>query len=105
MHAVLTALSEADRPVTTNDIHASARRRGQRLALPTAYRLLKMLLVANVVDRYDLGDGSARYALRTRWGPGRLVNISNGTMAAFSDEELDAHLAKVTQKLGYEMIR
>jgi Fe2+ or Zn2+ uptake regulation protein len=104
-HAILLVLSEAERPLTTYDIHRFAKERRHPVALPTAYRLLRSLVAAGVVLSYDLGDGTARYAFPTPNGQGHIVDVVDGSFEAFSDKALREQMSKVAQSLGYELVR
>ncbi|MBS0219699.1 MAG: transcriptional repressor [Proteobacteria bacterium] len=105
VHAVMTALSTVETPLTTSDVHRIARRRGHRLSLKTAYHLLKALVAGGAVERYDFGDGVSRYALRTEFARGHIIDVTDSTVITFTDMELSAQVSKVAESLGYRLIR
>lgn len=72
-----------------------------RIALPTIYRVLAELVRAGVLDRYDLGQGPARYSLHRDERPIHLVCRECGAVAAHLDARLQAALAKMADAADF----
>jgi Fur family transcriptional regulator, ferric uptake regulator len=60
--AILRVLAEAGRPLSSKEIHAALPRRSCDVV--TVYRSLHLLEQLEAVQRFDLGDGVARFRLR-----------------------------------------
>lgn len=60
--AVLRVLTEAGRPLSSKEVHAALPRRSCDVV--TVYRSLHLLEEMQAVQRFDLGDGVARFRLR-----------------------------------------
>lgn len=59
--AILEALSTNDHPLTAAEIHSRMPR--ELCDLATIYRSVKLLQKTGLVQRYDFGDGKARFEL------------------------------------------
>ncbi len=65
--AILKFLERARRPLSSKEIHAGLGE--SECDLATVYRCLHLLEKLELVERFDLGDGVARYELRRTHGP------------------------------------
>lgn len=90
--AVLARLQAARHPLSCQEIHLSLE--GLRCNLATVYRVLRLLEQLKLVQRFDLGDGVARYELCRSGGPehhhhlicrrcSRIIELDECDLAAF----------------------
>lgn len=76
-----------------------------RISLATVYRTLRLLDVANIIDRLDFGDGRSRYeAANESEHHHHLINIRTGQVVEFESEELERLKRKIAMDLGYELV-
>jgi len=60
---VLEILQETDDHVTAADVYVKAHERNPSIGLTTVYRTLDMLTQMGIVQKFDFGDGKARFEL------------------------------------------
>lgn len=59
--SILETLREQGRPMTNKEVHQSLR--SQPCDLATVYRVMHVLLDIGLVQKFDFGDGTARYEI------------------------------------------
>lgn len=75
-----------------------------RISLATVYRTLRLLDVANIIDRLDFGDGRSRYEAADDSEHHHLINVHTGQVVEFECEELERLKRKIARDLGYELV-
>jgi Fur family ferric uptake transcriptional regulator len=104
--AVVDLLGLQDCCLTAQEIfdrlHAGG---GRRVGIATVYRVLDQLSERGLVQRVDVGAGTARYeaALPTGEHHHHLVCDDCGKVEAFEDDELEAVIHKVERRTGYSV--
>jgi len=61
--AVINILHSTDKHLSATDIYLMAQRDNPDIGLTTVYRTLELLEQLNMVQKFDFGDGHARYEL------------------------------------------
>jgi Fe2+ or Zn2+ uptake regulation protein len=109
--AILARLRAAEHPLSSKEIHASLP--GHECNLVTVYRSLHLLERLELVQRFDLGDGVARYELRHPGGPdhhhhlvcrrcAKVIELEECDLAEF-ERRVAAHsgFARVSHRLEF----
>jgi len=103
--AVVELLGRQDCCLTAQEIFDELRAEGRRVGIASVYRVLEQLSEQGLVQRVDVGAGTARYepALTSGEHHHHLVCGDCGKVEAFADAELERALAKVELKTGYSV--
>ena len=104
--AVVDLLGRQDCCLSAQEIFDRLRAEGgRRVGIATVYRVLEQLSERGLVQRVDVGAGTARYeaALPTGEHHHHLVCGDCGKVEAFADDELEAALRKVEEQTGYSV--
>jgi Fur family ferric uptake transcriptional regulator len=103
--AVVDLLGRQDCCLTAQEIFDRLRGEGRRVGIATVYRVLEQLSERGLVQRIDVGAGTARYeaALATGEHHHHLVCDDCGKVEAFADDELEAVIHKVERRTGYSV--
>ena len=101
--AVVELLSRQDCCLTAQQIHEGVRASGRHIGMATVYRVLDVLSELGLVNRVDLGGGSARYEPARPGGDHHhhVVCDDCGKVEAFSDERLEQAIGFVAREVGY----
>ena len=100
--AVVELLGRQDCCLTAQEIFDELRASGRRVGIASVYRILELLTAEGVVQRIDLGSGTARYEPVLPDGHHHhLVCDSCGKVEAFEDPALESALTRVEQRSGY----
>ena len=102
---VVEFLGEQDCCLSAQEIHDAVRARGARVGIASVYRALDGMDALGLVQRIDLGDGSARFEPVHAGGDHHhhLVCDDCGKVEPFADEALERALEGAAGRLGYAM--
>ena len=100
---VIELLGEQDCVLTARDI--ADRLRDEGVGIATVYRALELLEGLGLVQRLDVGAGTARYepALPSGEHHHHLVCDTCGRVSAFADPQLERAIARVAGRLDYRV--
>ena len=96
---IIAALRDAGRYCTATQLYE--RLRGRAVGLASVYRTLELLAELGLVQRFDVGEGVARYepALPSGEHHHHLVCDRCGRVAAFEDQGVERSLASLARRL------
>ncbi|HSI79062.1 MAG TPA: Fur family transcriptional regulator [Solirubrobacterales bacterium] len=104
--AVLELIASQDCVLTAHEIADELRRGGRRVGIATVYRTLELLEELRLVQRLDVGGGSARYepALPDReHHHHHLVCDGCGRVTPFEDRGLERAIDSLARRLDYRV--
>jgi Fur family ferric uptake transcriptional regulator len=101
--AVVGALSELGCSVTAKEIADLLDEQGQSVGLASIYRALDLLDRMRLVNRFEVGEGVARYEPAHPGGEHHhhLVCQSCGNVSAFEDPGLERAIEKLSRRVDY----
>jgi Fur family ferric uptake transcriptional regulator len=103
--AVVGLLGRQDCCLTAQEIFDRLRGEGRQVGIASVYRVLDLLSDKGLVQRIDVGGGSARYEPVHASGEHHhhLVCDDCGKVEAFADDELELVLGRVENRTGYSV--
>lgn len=104
--AVLDVIGRQSCVLSAHEIADGLRRRKRRVGIATVYRTLELLEQLKLVQRLDIGDGSARYELAFPGGEHHhhhLVCDRCGRVTPFEDEGLERAISRLAGRLSYRV--
>jgi Fur family ferric uptake transcriptional regulator len=103
--AVVELLGRQDCCLTAQEIFDRLRGEGRQVGIASVYRVLDLLSDKGLVQRIDVGGGSARYEPVHASGEHHhhLVCDDCGKVEAFADDELELVLGRVESRTGYSV--
>ena len=103
--AVVELLGRQDCCLTAQDIFDRLRAEGQPVGIASVYRVLDLLTDKGLLQRIDVGVGTARFEPAHASGEHHhhLVCDDCGRVEAFADDELERALRKVEGRTGYSI--
>ena len=104
--AVVELLGRQDCCLTAQDIFDRLRGEGRQVGIASIYRVLDLLTDKGLLQRIDVGAGTARFepVLASGEHHHHLVCEDCGTVEAFADDELERALHKVEGRTGYSIV-
>jgi Fur family ferric uptake transcriptional regulator len=104
--AVVELLGRQDCCLTAQDIFDRLRAEGRQVGIASIYRVLDLLTDKGLLQRIDVGAGTARFEPVHASGEHHhhLVCEDCGTVEAFADDELERALQKVEGRTGYSIV-
>ncbi|WP_166415929.1 Fur family transcriptional regulator [Cochlodiniinecator piscidefendens] len=101
---IATVLQEADDHPDVEELYARASARDPKISIATVYRTVKLFEESDILEKYEFGDGRARYEDAEREHHDHLLDINTGEVIEFIDEEIEKLQDRIAEKLGYRLI-
>jgi Fur family ferric uptake transcriptional regulator len=74
------------------------------ISIATVYRTVRLFEEANILEKHDFGDGRARYEETSNNHHDHLINIKNGEVIEFYNDEIERLKIKIAKELGYDLV-
>jgi Fur family ferric uptake transcriptional regulator len=102
---VIDLLARQDCCLTAQEIFDALRQDGRSVGIASVYRALELLRELRLVQRLDVGDGTARYEPAHPDGDHHhhLVCDRCGKVEAFEDDTLEAALGQLADRLPHRV--
>ena len=84
-------------------IYKRAAKLDPRISMATVYRTMKLFEERQIVSVLDFGDGRSRYELFSNEHHDHLIDIDDGTVIEFVNDQIEHLQDKVAKKLGYKL--
>jgi Fur family ferric uptake transcriptional regulator len=103
--AVVDALAELGCSVTAREIADLLDERGEPVGLASIYRALDLLDRLRLVQRFDVGEGTARYEPAHPGGEHHhhLVCQTCGNVRAFQDPDLERVIERLSRRVDFSI--
>lgn len=100
---IAKVVSKSEDHPDANMIYKRATRADSRISMATVYRTMKLFEDRQIVSVRDFGDGRSRYELFSNEHHDHLIDIENGEVIEFVEEQIEDLQDKVAKKLGYQL--
>ena len=87
---IARVLSDANDHPDVEEMYRRAVKLDPKISLATVYRTVRLLEDAEILERHDFRDGRARYEEQSRNHHDHLIDVDNGTVVEFHDDEIEA---------------
>ncbi|MEQ8345517.1 MAG: Fur family transcriptional regulator [Sneathiellaceae bacterium] len=101
---IARVLSVADDHPDVEELYRRASEVDPNISLATVYRTVRLFEEAGILQRHDFGDGRARYEETPDEHHDHLIDMRNGKVIEFHDDEIEALQEKIARRLGYRLI-
>lgn len=101
---IARVLSLSDDHPNVDDVYRRASDIDPKISIATVYRTVRLFEEANILEKHDFGDGSARYEEATDDHHDHLINIQNGVVIEFQNEEIEALQSKIARAHGMKLV-
>jgi len=86
------------------ELHRRAVAADPHISISTVYRTVKLFEDAGIITRLDFRDGRSRYEQMPDEHHDHLLNLRNGEVIEFRDEEIERLQAAIARRLGYRLV-
>lgn len=101
---IAKALSDSKDHPDVEEIYKRASVIDSKIGIATVYRTLRMFEEANIIEKHDFGDGRARYERLSDEHHDHLIDVRNGKVIEFHNEEIEKIQEEIAKKLGYKLV-
>jgi Fur family ferric uptake transcriptional regulator len=75
-----------------------------KISIATVYRTVRLFEEAGIIEKHDFGGSTARYEEATDDHHDHLINIRNGDVIEFHNEEIEILQRKIAKQKGLKLI-
>ncbi len=100
---ILQVLEQAGDHPSVDDVYARAKAIDSSMSIATVYRTLSLFDEMGLVVRHEFQEGRSRYEVSSSHHH-HLVDVDDGSVVEFQNDEIEAIKAKIAHDLGYELV-
>ncbi len=101
---IARVLSEAIDHPDAEELYKRASAIDPHISIATVYRTVKLFEDAGILERHDFRDGRSRYEEVPEAHHDHLIDIQNGNVIEFRNEEIETLQRRVAEELGFELV-
>lgn len=101
---IAQVLSDAHDHPDVEEVYRRASSIDNKISIATVYRTVRLFEEANIIEKHDFGDGRARYEQVGETHHDHLIDVKNGKVIEFVNEEIEKLQYEIARKLGYKLI-
>ena len=101
---IARVLSEAADHPDAEELYRRASSIDPHISIATVYRTVKLFEDAGIIERHDFREGRARYEQMRDSHHDHLINLRDGKVIEFTNEEIEKLQAEIARKLGYKLV-
>ena len=101
---IARVLSVSDDHPDVEEVHRRASEIDSRISIATVYRTVRLWEEAGILDRRDFGDGRSRYEEVTDDHHDHLIDVKNGTVIEFQNEEIEKLQERIAREHGMRLV-
>jgi len=101
---IARVLSDSNDHPDVEEVYSRAAKVDPNISIATVYRTVKLFEEANIVEKHDFGDGRARYEQITEEHHDHIIDVKNGKVIEFINDEIEALQHKIADQYGYKLI-
>lgn len=101
---IARVLSESLDHPDVEEVYRRAAELDQNVSIATVYRTVRLFEEAGILERHDFGDGRARYEETRDDHHDHLIDVRNGKVIEFSNEEIERMQREVARQLGFRLV-
>lgn len=96
--------SHQDVHLSAEDVYRSLIDAGEDVGLATVYRVLTQFESAGLVERHNFDGGHSVFELARGDHHDHMVNVEDGTVVEFTNEEIERLQHEIAEKHGFELV-
>lgn len=101
---IARVLSDAEDHPDVEELYRRASELDPKISVATVYRTVRLLEEKGILERRDFGGGRARYEATEHGRHYHLIDVETGKVLEFEDEEHEALMRQIANRLGFELI-
>lgn len=101
---IASVLSGSDDHPNVDEVYRRASEIDPKISIATVYRTVRLFEEANILEKHDFGDGSARYEEASENHHDHLINVQGGDVIEFHNEEIEALQRKIAKAHGLHLV-
>ena len=101
---IAKAMSESNDHPDVDELHKRVTKLDKKISIATVYRTVKLFEESGIVEKHDFRGGKARYEESPEEHHDHLIDINDGKIVEFIDNDIEKLQEKIAEKLGYKLV-
>ena len=101
---IAQVLSVSDDHPNVDEVYNRASNIDPKISIATVYRTVRLFEEAGIIEKHDFGGSSARYEEATGDHHDHLINVKNGNVIEFQNEEIETLQRTIAKQNGLKLI-
>lgn len=101
---IARVLEAADDHPDVEELYHRAASVDPKISISTVYRTVRLFEDAGIIEKHDFGDGRSRYETIPDEHHDHLIDLKNGNVIEFRNEEIEALQERIARELGYRIV-
>ena len=85
-------------------VYKRASKIDKNIGIATVYRTIRLFEENNIIEKHEFKDGRFRYEEVPEEHHDHLIDVRNGKVVEFQNDEIEKIQKRVAQELGYELV-
>lgn len=101
---IARVLSQSDDHPNVDEVFRRASAIDSKISIATVYRTVRLFEESGLLDKHDFGNGGARYEEATERHHDHLINVRNGVVVEFHNEEIETLQRNIAERHGLKLV-
>ncbi len=101
---IAKVMSESTDHPDVDELHKRVSKLDKKISIATVYRTVKLFQESGIVEKHDFKGGKARYEESPEEHHDHLIDINDGKIVEFIDNDIEKLQEKIAEKLGYKLV-
>ena len=101
---IARVLSESSDHPDAEELYRRAATVDPHISIATVYRTVRLFEDAGILERHDFRNGRSRYEEMPDAHHDHLIDVQNGRVIEFRNEEIERLQRRVAEELGFELV-
>jgi len=101
---IAKVMSESNDHPDVDELHKRVSKLDKKISIATVYRTVKLFEESGIVEKHDFRGGKARYEESPEEHHDHLIDINDGKIVEFIDNDIEKLQKKIAEKLGYKLV-
>ena len=101
---IAKVMSESTAHPDVDELHKRVIKLDKKVSIATVYRTVKLFEESGIVEKHDFKGGKARYEESPEEHHDHLIDINDGKIVEFVDNDIERLQEKIAEKLGYKLV-
>jgi Fur family ferric uptake transcriptional regulator len=101
---IARVLSVAHDHPDVEEVYRRAAAVDSKISIATVYRTVRLFEEAGILERHDFRDGRSRYEQVPEEHHDHLIDLQNGTVIEFHNDEIERLQQIIARELGFELV-
>jgi len=101
---IAKVMSEATDHPNVDELHRRVSKLDKKVSIATVYRTVKLFEESGIVEKHDFKGSKARYEESPEEHHDHLIDVNDGKIIEFVDNDIERLQTKIAEKLGYKLV-